>query len=153
MTNELTIENKGAFYAATIEGNLELYKMYVNGTEKQKPFNIFEEVSAAGYYWTTFHYAMHYGKWNIISFIIETLTLKGRIDIGLKLKVNDGRCPLLCLLKSNILKPEQKRNIFDKIITNFVIPISDEVRSILELKGFKDLAERAKDKKYSQFEY
>ena len=126
--------------------------MCVIGTEKHKPFNIFEEVSAPGNYWTTFHYAMFYGKWNIIRFIIETLTLKGRIDVGLKLQGSEGNCPLLCLLKSNSLEHEVKKNIFDKIITNFVVPISDEVRSLLEIRGFTDLAERAKDKKYSQFE-
>lgn len=57
LTNELSKNDKITFYKATIEGNLELYKMCVNGTEKHKSFNIFEEVSAPGNYWTTFHYA------------------------------------------------------------------------------------------------
>ena len=96
-----------------------------------------------------FSLCIFYGKWNIIRFIIETLTLKGRIDVGLKLQGSEGNCPLLRLLKSNSLEHEVKKNIFDKIITNFVIPISDEVRSLLEFRGFTDLAERAKDKKYS----
>ena len=71
----------------------------------------------------------------------------------LRLKSKDGRCPLLCLLKSNAIKLDIKRDIFDKIITNFIIPISNEVRIELENRGFKELIERVKDKKYNEFEY
>ena len=71
----------------------------------------------------------------------------------LRLKSKDGRCPLLCLLKSNALKLDIKKDTFDKIISNFSIPISSEVRKELENRGFKELLERVKDKKYNDFEF
>ena len=153
LTNKLSTDNKVKFYKSAIEGNLELYKMYVTGTPYNPPFNILEEVSAPGYGWTTFHYAMHHAKWNIIKFIIEYLISKDKIGIALRLKSNDGRCPLLCLFKSNILKNEVKRETFDKIISNFTIPICEDARKELENRGMKDLLEKIKDKKYDDFEY
>ena len=60
---------------------------------------------------------------------------------------------LLCLLKSNALKLDIKKDTFDKIISNFSIPISSEVRKELENRGFKELLERVKDKKYNDFEF
>ena len=153
LTNKLNTENKMRFYKAAIDGNLELYKTYLNGSAYYPPFSIFEEVSEKGHGWTTFHYAMHYGRWNIIRFIIEYLILIDKLNVMLRLKSKDGRCPLLCLLKSNAIKLDIKRDIFDKIITNFTIPISNEVRIELENRGFKELVERVKDKKYNDFEY
>ena len=153
LTNELNTENKMRFYKAAVDGNLELYKQYLNGSTYNPPFSIFEEVSEKGHGWTTFHYAMHYGRWNIIRYIIEYLISKEQVNIMLRLKSKDGRCPLLCLLKSNVLKLDIKRDIFDKIITNFTIPISKEVRAELENRGFKELVERVKDKKYNEFEF
>ena len=126
------------FYQSVIDGNLDAYRRYVQGTYGQV-YNIFEEVSAPGYGWTTFHYAMHYAKWNIIKFIIEYLTVQNKLEIGFRLKSKDGRCPLLCLLKSNALKPEVKRDTFNKIITNFTIPVSDEVKKELNNRGLSDL--------------
>ena len=153
LVNKLSTDNKMRFYKAAIDGNLELYKIYINGSSYNPPFNIFEEVSEPGYGWTTFHYAMHYARWNIIRYIIEYLISKDKLNIMLRLKSKDGRCPLLCLLKSNALKLDIKRDTFDKIITNFTIPISNEVRAELENRGFKELLERVKDKKYNDFEY
>ena len=126
LTNKLTMNDKMNFYQAVIDGNLEAYKRYVLGSYGTI-YNIFEEVSAPGYGWTTFHYAMHYAKWEIIKFIINYLIKNNKLEIGFRLKSKDGRCPLLCLLKSNALKPEVKRDTFDKIITNFTVPVSDEV--------------------------
>ena len=138
LTNKLQTNDKMNFYQSVIDGNLDAYKRYIQGTYGE-PFNIFEEVSAPGYGWTTIHYAMHYAKWNIIRFIIEYLISKNKLEIGFRLKSKDGRCPLLCLLKSNALKPEVKRDTFDKIITNFAVPVSDEVKKELNNRGFGDL--------------
>ena len=153
LTNKLNTENKMRFYKACVDGNLELYKVYLNGSSYNPPFSIFEEVSEKGHGWTTFHYAMHYAKWNIIRYIIEYLISKDKLNIMLRLKSKDGRCPLLCLLKSNALKLDIKKDTFDKIISNFSIPISSEVRKELENRGFKELLERVKDKKYNDFEF
>ena len=138
LTNKLQTNDKMKFYPSVIDGNLDAYKRYIQGTYGE-PFNIFEEVSAPGYGWTTIHYAMHYAKWNIIKFIIEYLESKNKLEIGFRLKSKDGRCPLLCLLKSNALKPEVKRDTFDKIISNFTVPVSDEVKKELNNRNFGDL--------------
>jgi hypothetical protein len=138
LTNKLQTTDKMNFYQSVIDGNLDAYRRYVQGTYGQV-YNIFEEVSAPGYGWTTFHYAMHYAKWNIIKFIIEYLFNKDKIEIGFRLKSKDGRCPLLCLLKSNALKPDVKRETFSKIISNFTIPVSDEVIKELNNRKLTDL--------------
>ena len=139
LTNKLSTDDKMRFYQSVIDGNLEAYKRFLLGSQYNPPFNIFEEVSAPGYGWTTFHYAMHYAKWNIIKFIIEYLFNKDKIEIGFRLKSKDGRCPLLCLLKSNALKPDVKRETFSKIISNFTIPVSDEVIKELNNRKLTDL--------------
>lgn len=138
LTNKLQTSDKMNFYQAVIDGNLEIYKKYINGTLGQG-YNIFEEVSAPGYGWTTFHYAMHYAKWNIIKYILEYLEHNNKLEIAFRLKSKDGRCPLLCLLKSNALKPEVKRDTFNKIITNFVVPVSEEVKKELKNRNLDDL--------------
>ena len=143
LTNKLQTGDKMNFYQAVIDGNLDAYKKYIQGTYGQQ-YNIFEEVSAPGYGWTTFHYAMHYAKWNIIKYIIEYLQQQNKIEIGFRLKSKDGRCPLLCLLKSNALKPEVKRDTFNKIITNFTIPVSDEVKKELNNRSLGDLIDKIK---------
>ena len=144
LTNKLQTTDKMNFYQSVIDGNLDAYKKYVYGTYGQV-YNIFEEVSAPGYGWTTFHYAMHYAKWNIIKFIIEYLESQNKVEIGFRLKSKDGRCPLLCLLKSNALKADVKRDTFNKIITNFTIPVSDEVKKELTNRGLGDLISKIKN--------
>ena len=139
LKNELTIEEKMNFYNSAINGNLEEFKSYINGTPTRKPYDIFEEVSAPGFNWTTFHYAMHYGKWEIIKYIIDYLFEINKIEEGLNLKTCDKRCPLLCLLKSNSLSKGEKREVFSKIIENYEIPISHEVKDELFKRDMGDL--------------
>ena len=143
LTNKLQTTDKMNFYQSVIDGNLEAYKKYIYGTYGHA-YNIFEEVSAPGYGWTTFHYAMHYAKWNIIKFIIEYLESQNKLEIGFRLKSKDGKCPLLCLLKSNALKADVKRDTFNKIISNFTIPVSDEVKKELNNRGLGDLISKIK---------
>ena len=144
LTNKLSTDDKMRFYQSVIDGNLDAYKKYIQGTQYSPPYNVFEEVSAPGYGWTTFHYSMHYAKWNIIKYIIEYLEFQNKLEIGFKLKSKDGRCPLLCLLKSNALKSDIKRDTFNKIISNFTIPVSDEVIKELYNRGLSDLVPKIK---------
>jgi len=137
--NELTINEKKNFYNSVINGDLDLFKSYIYGNENRKPYHIFEEVSEPGYNWTVFHYAMHYGKREIIKFIIEYLSIFNLLDIALNIKSKDGRCPLLCLLKSNNLEKDEKKEIFSTIIENYNIPISDEVRIELVKRKMDDI--------------
>ena len=82
---------------------------------------------------------MHYGKWEIIKFMIEYLTGINMIDIALNMKTSDGRCPLLCILRSKDLKLEEKREILSKILLNFNIPINHEVKKELLKRKMEDL--------------
>ncbi len=138
LNNELSKEEKMNFYNSVIDGNLDLFKSYLNGTPDRKPYDIFEEVSAPGYHWTVFHYAMHYGKWEIIKFIFDYLINLDMLDFALKLKTNDNRCPFLNLLKSNDLDNEQKKDIYFKIINTFNIPVGDEVLKEAIERNFYD---------------
>ena len=136
ITNELTKKEKMDFYYSVMDNNVEKFKSYINGTNSGKPYNILEEVSARGYKWTTFHYAMHYGRWNIIKFIFEYLIDLNLLDKALNMKTNDNRCPILCLFKSNNLSPQQKKEIYFKIINTFQIPLSEEVINEAKKKEF-----------------
>ena len=72
-------------------GNLEEFKSYINGTKSGKPVSIFEDVSASGYKWTAFHYAMQYGKWEIIKYIIEYIIDLDLLDETFKMKTSDNK--------------------------------------------------------------
>ena len=147
LTNKLSKDDKMNFYNSVIEENLEEYKKCILG-KYGTPYNIFEEVSAPGFGWTTFHYAMHYAKWNIIQFIINYLIENKKVEIGFRLKSKDRRCPLLCLLKSNAINKETKKETFSKIINFFTIPVSPEVIKELKNRGFDDLIPKIKPYEY-----
>ena len=133
LTNRLSKDEKMDFYHSVINNDLESFKSFIYGTPTRAPYDIFEEVSQKGYGWTTFHYAMYYGKIEMIKFIIAYLYSQNKIFIAFKLKSNDGRCPLLCLLKSKNLSPQTRLDIFNKIVTTFSIPLSKEVEKQLEI--------------------
>ena len=138
ISKELENKEKHKFYDFIFQGDLKGFKECLEGKYGKK-YNIFEEISKEGYYWTPLHYAMQYGKWNIIKFIIEYLKSKYLIEVGFRLKSADNRCPLLCLLKSYDIDAMSKRDIFEKIIINFNIPVNDEVKRELKKQGFEDL--------------
>ena len=131
VTDLLSIDEKMLMYNSIMNNKLEEFISYIYGNP---PYNIFEEISKKGYGWTSLHYAMHYGKIDIIKFIIEYLYSQNKINIAFRIKSNDGRCPLLCLLKSNALFPKIKIEIFNSIISKLNLPISNEVKKILEIK-------------------
>lgn len=133
LCDKLTIEEKKQFYNSVYDNDLDLFISYLSGNRDRKPYNIFEEVSEPGYKWTVFHYAMHYGRWDIIKYIIEYLTNLNLLDKALKMKTKDNRCPLLCLLKSNSLNIQQKKDIYFKILDSFKIPINDEVLNLANI--------------------
>lgn len=67
LTKKHTIPEKMELYNSSTKGELEDLKRIV----KDKNYSLVEEVSKAGYYWTVFHYASHYGHVNILQFLIE----------------------------------------------------------------------------------
>ena len=118
---------------------MNVFKSLIYGSWGKIAYPIFEEISAPSYKWTALHYAMHYAKWDIIKFIFEYLYQNDLVNISLNMKTKDGRCPLLCLLKSIELSNKTKLEMFDKIVSTFSIPISDDVRIRLEeLKNYEN---------------
>jgi hypothetical protein len=132
VTSKLSISEKMDLYNAAVEGRVPDFKKLVEVNN----FPILEEVSAKSYGWTPFHYAMHYGKWEIIKYIMNYLNARHQLNLALMLKSSDGRCPLLCLLRSNTVNIEKKKEIFGNILNEFKnINISDEVKKELKNRG------------------
>ena len=131
MTFELNVNQKMELYNACVEGKLEEFKNLIF----IKKYPILEEISAKNYYWSPLHYAMHYGREEIIMFILDYLKKNNSVEYAISAKSNDGRCPLLCLLKSNSINVVKKKKILDLIISNYKVNISDEVKK--EIQGRK----------------
>ena len=129
----LNTTQKVALYEATISGNIAVFKDLI--LKKKNP--IFEEVSAQGFLWTPLHYAMHYGQEEIIMFILGYIKAQlNCLDLGIRLTSKDGRCPILCLLKSNSIKTEKKKDILLRILSDFKpLKITEEAK--LELRARK----------------
>ena len=138
VTSKLSISEKMDLYNAAVEGRVPDFKKLIEVNN----FPILEEVSAKSYGWTPFHYAMHYGKWEIIKYIMNYLNDHNQLNLALMLKSSDGRCPLLCLLRSNTVNIEKKKEIFANIMKEFkYINISDEVMKELRNRGLGYLVE------------
>ena len=127
---------------------MELYNAYVSGkltdfrnliVNKQYP--ILEEISAKNYGWTPLHYAMHYGKFDVICFILDYLTERGKYSMAMMLKSSDGRTPVLCLLRSNSLNIEQKIEVLIKVFQRYVIPLTAELKTELKNRNCLQLIE------------
>lgn len=67
LTKKHTIPEKMELYNSSTKGHLDDLKKIVN----DKHYSLVEEVSKAGYYWTVFHYASHYGHVNILEYLIS----------------------------------------------------------------------------------
>lgn len=138
ITNTLSVKKKMELYHTTTNGNLEEFKRLII----TKGYPLLEEISCPGYYWTCLHYAMHYGKYQVISFIFNELLSENLLEPSLKLESNDGRCPMLCLFKSNCLTHSQKEEIFDKILSQYSIEISPDVKKEAVLRKLDNVLKR-----------
>jgi hypothetical protein len=124
MTFNLNVQQKMELYNAAVEGRINEFKSLIN----DKKYPILEEVSAHNYYWTPLHYAMHYGQEEIINFILSVLDSAGNLSLAMKLQSDDGRCPLLCLLRSNSLSTDKKKNMLEKSFARYDFEISPEAK-------------------------
>jgi hypothetical protein len=139
ITFNLPIGQKMELYNSCIEGKIEVFKNLVIN----KNFPLLEEVSAHNYYWTSFHYAMHYGQWEIIKFICETLEKMKILESSFKLESNDNRCPLLCLMRSNSLDLNKKADIFSRLLQKYPnIPFSNELKKEIKTRGLENVAKK-----------
>ena len=128
ITNKLDVNSKMILYQAAVKGDLGEFKRLIS-----KGFPMLEEVSAANYYWTPLHYAMHYGKMEIAFYILDKLKEQGKYRMGMALESNDNRTPVLCLLKSNALSLSDKREYFTRLVQNYQIFCDD--RTYKEIKN------------------
>jgi len=142
IVNFLSSSQKKELYNSVCEGNLEKFSNLIMG----KKYNILEEISASGYFWTSFHYAMHYGKLNLIFFILEFFYKNGGNELNevMRLESNDGRCPLMCLMKSNSLNSDTKKEYLETIFQKFKFYVSNELIRELKNRDFNYMIEKFK---------
>ncbi len=62
LTKSLSVPEKMELYNTSTKGHLDELRNIHN----TKKYSLVEEVSKAGYYWTVFHYASHYGHVDVL---------------------------------------------------------------------------------------
>jgi hypothetical protein len=67
LTHTLSTGQKMELYNSCTKGDLNKIK----NCAFNKKYSLLEECSKAGYYWSTLHYASHYGHESIILFLID----------------------------------------------------------------------------------
>ena len=139
ITNKLDVNSKMILYQAAVKGDLNEFKRLI-----AKGFPMLEEVSAANYYWTPLHYAMHYGKLEIAFYIMNTLKEQGKYRMAMALESNDNRTPVLCLLKSNALSLTDKKEYFTRLIQRYKI--------YCDQRTYKEIKNRNLEEIYKQYE-
>lgn len=133
MTFNLHIDKKMEMYHCATQGNLEQFKVLV----LYKKYPLLEEISYKNFFWTALHYAMHFGQCDLICFIIDILIKENLLEPVLRLQSNDGRCPLLCLLKSNHTTASRKEELFTKLLIKYNLPLSKEVKKEASARGYE----------------
>jgi len=131
----LPINQKMELYNVCVEGKVEEFKNLI----LNKRFPMLEEVSAHNYYWTPLHYAMHYGQYEIVRFLVEQIKRKGFFESAMRLESNDGRCPILCLLRSNSLDINRKKEMLIRFLTDYPgVNISNEVKKEVKARDLEN---------------
>jgi hypothetical protein len=135
MTYDLPIKKKNHIYQSVIQGDIkEVMKLFYVGN-----YPLLEEISKKGYFWTALHYAMYYGQYEIICLILNKLLQEGILALAMRLESNDGRCPLLCLLKSSYIDKSNKYELIEKLFVKFNLNLSVQVKTEVKKKGFEHL--------------
>ena len=67
LTKQHSIPEKMELYNSSTKGIFDDIKNIV----EIKKYSLVEEVSKAGYYWTVFHYASHYGHAKVLQYLID----------------------------------------------------------------------------------
>lgn len=108
LKNELNSSQKMELYDCGVKGDLEKLK----NLHKIKNYNIMEECSASGYFWTVLHYASHYGFVNIVRYIVELYKDDPDKTFKLNIQSNLGLTPLMIAI-NNMSNHEKKKEIID----------------------------------------
>lgn len=111
LLNKLANNKKLEMYNCSVNGDVKTLIKYV----EEDNCSMFEEISAAGYFWTSLHYAAHYGNIEIVEYVLEKINDNpDKIDLA-NLQSNLGLTPLFIAL-SNSLDIEKKKRILDVFI-------------------------------------
>lgn len=106
LKSELKSAQKMELYDCGVKGDLTKLKNLI----KVKKYDILEECSASGYYWTVLHYASHYGWSNVINFVLDELKTDVFKKEKLNIQSNLGLTPLMIAI-NNLTNVEKKKEI------------------------------------------
>lgn len=135
----LPVNAKMQLYNTVVDGKLNEFKALI-----QRGYPVLEEISAKNYAWTPFHYAMHFGQWEITKYIMEYLGQRGTLDLALRMRSSDGRTPILCLLRSTAINTQKKRELLGRLLNTFPnVEITDELRKEIKGRDFMDVLRAA----------
>lgn len=131
LTNSLNNSQKMELYNTAINGNVDKLKELV----EVKKYNLMEECSASGYYWTVLHYASHYGHVNVVNYILQYYqNHSDKLEL-LNLQSNLGLSPLLISI-NNSGGLEKKKQIIELYVHYDIIDFkicSKEEEDIFDL--------------------
>jgi len=109
LTLNHSIKEKMELYTSSTKGKLEDLKNVLENSTKK--YSVTEEISKSGYYWTVFHYASHYGHYDILAYLIEHLDNNAdRYEI-FNMQTTEGKTPLFCAILSGDIKVPEKQKI------------------------------------------
>lgn len=135
MTFNLPVNQKMELYHSAVEGRLNDFKECI----LTKKYPVLEEVSAHNYYWTSLHYAMHYGQIDVVMFIIEHLKNLNILEPAMQLQSGDNRCPILCLLRSNSLSLLKKKEVMEKLLSKYSFNVSNDAKKEMRNRDMEGL--------------
>ena len=93
-------------YTSSTKGKLDELKKIIEDPDKK--LSVTEEISKSGFYWNVFHYASHYGHYDVLEYLIDLhWDNPNKYDI-FNLQTSDGRTPLICVVISGDVKMEIK---------------------------------------------
>eukprot|EP00347_Sterkiella_histriomuscorum_P017610 403348682 len=140
LTSRHPISERMELYQCVTKGDLDALKALL----ETKKYSILEEVSKSGFYWTMFHYASHYGRVDVLKYLIDKISNHpDKFDI-FNLQTVEGKTPLTCAILSGSLTLDQKKEIIKIWFETFSVDIRLRKKTgedILELSQRNNLFE------------
>lgn len=106
VTKKHSIGEKMLLYNSSTKGDLVEIQSVCT-----KQFSLLEEVSKAGYYWTVFHYASHYGHVELLEWLLEQFDNHANKYEIYNLQTAEGKTPVFCAILSGDIDIEKKKVI------------------------------------------
>ncbi len=107
LKNTLKNNQKLEIYNCSVNGDLDKLKILI----EENKYNLFEEISAKGYFWTALHYAAHYGHTNIVEYILEKISYSPFKKDLANLQSNLGYTPLFIAINSSLEESKKKNTL------------------------------------------